>query len=103
MMDRLRGLKALVQDAVDQGSHAVERLQKETVRRPLQIIAQIPPLEVPGKGILEIHDLAVSNTHAVVRVVNRVVFDTLGVLIDIAEKRQEQAKAQQSIESTAME
>jgi hypothetical protein len=86
-------LKALVQDAVDQRSRAVERLQKETMRRPLEIIAQIPPLEVPGKGILEIHDLAVTNTHAVVRVVNRVVFDTVGVLIDIAEKRQKNLAA----------
>lgn len=101
-MNRLRGLKALVQDAVDQGSRAVERLQKETMRRPLEIIAQIPPLEVPGKGILEIHDLAVTNTHAVVRVVNRVVFDTMGVLIDIAEKRQSLEKNRANDESAAM-
>jgi hypothetical protein len=101
-MNRLRGLKALVQDAVDQGSRAVERLQKETMRRPLEIIAQIPPLEVPGKGILEIHDLAVTNTHAVVRLVNRVVFDTVGVLIDIAEKRQSLEKNRAKNESASM-
>jgi hypothetical protein len=89
MMERLRGLKALVHDAVDQGSRAVERLQKETARRPLELLARLPPLEVPAKGILEIHDMAVSNTHAMIRLVNRVVVDTLDVGIDMVERRKE--------------
>ncbi|MDC3962109.1 hypothetical protein [Polyangium jinanense] len=91
MMERWRGAKALVADTIDQGSRAVERLQKETARRPLDLLARIPPLEVPAKGILEIHHLLVSNTHAMIRLVNRVVADTLDVVIDMVDKRNEHA------------
>ena len=94
-MERLRGAKALVRDVVDQGSRAVERLQKETARRPLELIARIPPLQVPAEGILEIHDMAVSNTHAMIRLVNRVVVDTLDVVIDRVEKRKTPGEVQQ--------
>jgi len=97
-MERLRGLKALVKDAVDQGSHAVERLQKETARRPLDLLARIPPLEVPAKGILEIHHMAVSNTHAMIRLVNRVVVDTLDVVLDRADKREGDAASSRMAE-----
>ncbi len=88
-MERWRGLKALVQEAVEQGSRAVERLQKETAQRPFDILQRIPPLRVPVQGIREIHDLAVSSTHAMIRLVNRVVGDTLDVVLDIVEHRQE--------------
>jgi hypothetical protein len=86
-MERWRGSKALVQEAVDQGSRAVERLQMETARKPFEILERIPPLRVPVQGIREIHDAAVSNTHAMIRLVNRVVGDTLDVVLDLIEQR----------------
>lgn len=86
-MNRWRGLKSLVVDAVEHGSRAVERVQKETVRRPLEILAMIPPLEVPVKGIQEIHDTAVSGVHGMIRLVTRVVGGTLDAVIDVVEER----------------
>jgi len=88
-MERWRGLKALVQDAVDQGSRAVERLQKETAQRPFELLGRIPPLHVPVQGIREIHDMAISNAHAMIRLVNRVVGDTLDVVLDLVDQRNE--------------
>lgn len=90
-MDRLRGLKSLVVDAVEHGSRAVERVQKETARRPFEILAMIPPLEVPVKGIQEIHDTAVSGVHGMIRLVTRVVGGTVDVVIDAVEHRRELA------------
>jgi hypothetical protein len=94
MMERLRGLKSLVVDAVEHGSRAVERIQKETVGKPLDLLEQIPPLAVPVKGIHEIHDTAVSGIHEVIRLVNRVTGDTLDVVIAAVEKRQAEAAAE---------
>jgi len=96
-MQRWRGLKALVVDAVEHGSRAVEHIQKETARRPFEILEQIPPLRVPVKGIHEIHDTAVSGVHGMIRLVNKVVGGTLDVVIDVVEHR----KARAAIEASA--
>jgi len=98
-MERWRGLKALVHDTVDQGSRVVERLQKQAAQRPLELLARIPPLQVPAKGILEIHEMAVSNTHAMVRLVNRVVVETLDVVLDKLESRQEPGEVERDSSS----
>jgi hypothetical protein len=83
---RWRGLKALVQDAVEHGSRGIERVQKETAAKPFAILEMIPPLAIPAKGVHEIHDTAVSAVHGVIRLVNRVVGDTLEVVLDAAEE-----------------
>lgn len=86
-MERWRGLKSLVVDAVEHGSRAVERVQKETARRPFEILAQIPQIEVPVKGIHLIHDASVSGVHGMIRLVTQVVGGTLDVVIDVVEHR----------------
>lgn len=88
MMERWRGLKALVQDAVDGGSRAVERLQMQTAKKPFDLLEQIAPLKVPVQGIREIHDTAVTQTHGMIRLVNRVAGDTLDKVFDAVEQRQ---------------
>ncbi len=93
-MKRWRGLKALVVDAVEHGSRRVEHIQKETARRPFEILEKIPPLQVPAKGIHEIHDTAVSGVHGMIRLVNKVVGGTLDVVIDVVEHRKERATIQ---------
>jgi hypothetical protein len=80
-MERWRGLKDLVQDAVDHGSRAVERLQKEAAKRPFDLLEKIPQIALPVKGIREIHDASVSSVHGVIRLVNRVAGDTVDVVL----------------------
>lgn len=89
---RWRGLKSLVVDAVEHGSRAVERIQKETAKVPFDILEQIPPLEVPVKGIREIHDTAVSGVHGIIRLVNRVTGETLDVVLDAVERHREKPR-----------
>lgn len=93
-MERWRGLKSLIVDAVEHGSRAVERIQKETARKPFEILEQIPPLAVPVKGIHEIHDTAVSGIHGMIRLVTRVTGQTLDVVLDAVE--QQTARAEQA-------
>lgn len=64
---RWRGLSALIGDAVEHGSAAVERIHMATARRPFQIIEQIPPLAAPTKVVHEIHDAIVTSTYGQIR------------------------------------
>jgi hypothetical protein len=82
---RLRGLKQLVQEAVDHGSKAVERVQLERAALPFALLERVPKLAVPARGAHAIHDAAVSSTHGMIRLVNRVVGDTLDVVLDEVE------------------
>ncbi len=83
-MNRWRGLVVLVKDAVENGSMAVEKIQKETANRPFGLLEQLAPIAGPVKAIHTIHDLTVSTTHSAIRLVNRVVTDTVdGVLAAI--------------------
>lgn len=64
---RWRGLSALVSDAIDQGSRAVERIHMATARRPFAIIESIPPLAAPTHLVHSAHDVIVSNTYNQIR------------------------------------
>lgn len=81
-IQKWRGLKDLVQSAVENGSLAVERVQKLSAERPFKILESIPPLSVPVRGIHEIYDSAVSNTHQMIRLTTRVVGQTLDVALN---------------------
>lgn len=74
---RWRGLRALVGDAVEQGASAIERVHLSTARRPFAILEQIPGIAEPAQSIHEIHDTVVSSVYGTVRLVNRVVGQTL--------------------------
>ena len=82
---RWRGLKELVENAVENGSIAIERLQKETARRPFSILESIPPIALPVRGIHELHDHVVSSVHGSIRITTRVVGQCLDVVLDTLE------------------
>ena len=67
---RWRGLVAIIGDAVEHGSAAVERIHMATAKRPFQIIEQIPPIAAPTKVVHGIHDAIVTNTYKQIRWVN---------------------------------
>ena len=76
-MKQWRGLTALVRDAVEHGSQAIEQLQKETAARPFAILEAIPPIATPAKVLHALHDASVSGTHAAIRLVARVAAGTI--------------------------
>ena len=96
-MKRIRGLKSLVQAAVEHGSRAVEKVQIEMAKTPFDILEQVPPLKVPAAGVRLIYNTSVSTTHGVIRLVNKVVGDTLDVVIDtVAETAKENQEAKEA-------
>lgn len=91
-MKRWRGLKSLVQDVVDKGATAVEGVHLRTAAVPFRLLRRIRPLEAPVRRIHALHDLALSTSYAMVRLVNRVAGKTVDVALDVAEKRSARAR-----------
>ena len=86
-LDRWRGLSALVADAVEHGSRAVERVHMATARRPFAIMEHIPGIAEPVRVVHVVHDVVVTQTYANVRRVSRAVSLLLGVTLDALETR----------------
>jgi hypothetical protein len=86
-MQRWRGLKDLVVDAVQHGSRAVERVQMETASVPFDILEQVPPIAVPVKVVRAIHDASVAGVHGTIRLVTRVVGQAADVVIDVVDSK----------------
>jgi hypothetical protein len=80
--ERWRGLTALVQSAVENGSLAIERVQKETARRPFGVLEQIPEIAPVARGVHLAHDACVSTVHGTIRVVARLVGGGVGAALD---------------------
>jgi hypothetical protein len=95
-MQRWRGLKALVIDAVEHGSRAVERVQREMAAVPFDILEQIPPLAAPTKEVRVVYEASLTGVHRAVRLVNRGVSRALDVALDIAESREQARKREQA-------
>ena len=85
-MNRWRGLVVLVRDAVENGSKAIEKIQKETANRPFGVLEQIPPIAGPVKVVHTIHDVSVTTTHTAIRLVNRVVGDAVDAVLATVER-----------------
>jgi hypothetical protein len=88
-LKRLRGLKSLVQDAVVQGSRAIERVQVESAARPFSVLEQIEPLAIPARGVHLVHDAVVAGSHGMVRLWTRAIGAGLDVALDVVERRQQ--------------
>jgi len=81
-MKRWRGLKALVQDAVQAGSHAIERVQKDTTSRWLGALEAIEPMAASARLVHVIHDTTVSGVHGAIRLTTRVVGAAADAVLD---------------------
>lgn len=100
-MKRLRGLKSMVQDAVEHGSRAVERVQLDMAKTPFDILENVPPIAAPVKGVRLLHNFGVTSTHSMIRLVNKVTGSVLDVVIDAVEKRQPPAEENAPAEEKA--
>lgn len=80
---RIRGFKALLHDAVEQGSRAIERVHLETAERPFVILEQIPIVGGPTKLVHGVHDLVVTTSYAGVRLVNAAVDKAAAAAIEL--------------------
>jgi hypothetical protein len=91
-MKRLRGLRALVEQAVEHGSKAVEKVHRATANRTFDVLESIEPIATPVKVVHTFHDLSVGATYGAIRLVNKVVGKTLDVAIDVADAPSDEDK-----------
>jgi hypothetical protein len=82
-----RGLSALIEDAVEHGSRAVERVHLATARRPFYILERMPGIAAPTRVVHSIHDVAVLSTYGSIRMVNHALGQLLGLTFDVLEAR----------------
>lgn len=87
-MKRLRGLSALLRDGVIHGATAVERVHRETARRPFAVLQAIPPLRAPAASVETAHDAVVGLSYASVRAVTGVVAGAVDLAIDLVDHQQ---------------
>ncbi len=83
---RWKGLRALLTDAVEQGTSAVERVHMATASRPFEILDKIPAVAPGARGVRLIHDATVTGVYETIRQVNRLVGATLSAAIDAVEE-----------------
>jgi hypothetical protein len=84
---RWRGLRALIGDAVEHGSAAVERVHLETARRPFAVLEHIPGIAAPAQAIHHIHDSVVAGVYGRIREVNRIVGGVIDAALDHIEQQ----------------
>jgi len=84
-MNRLRGLRALLEDVVEHGTTAVERVHKATAARPFEVLDLIPPVAPAARGVRLLHDATVAGVYETIRQVNHLVGVTLSAAIDLCD------------------
>jgi hypothetical protein len=86
-MSRWRGLKDLLQEAVEKGTTAVEHVHKDVARKPFAILQHVPLLASPARVGWSLVERVISETYQTIRLVNRVVGDLAGEALDAADRR----------------
>lgn len=79
---RLLGLQRLVEDAVEHGATAVERVHRQTADRTFTVLEAIPPLAEPARLVHGVYGLVLSGSYGGVRAVNRAVGAVLHAVIE---------------------
>lgn len=79
---RLLGLRALLEDVVEHGSSAVERVHRETADRTFAVLALIPPVAGPARLVHDVHGAALTGVYGSIRLVNRAVGAVLTAVIE---------------------
>lgn len=84
-MSRLRGLKDLVEETVEEGSRAIEEAHLGVAGRSFRVLEAIPPLGGPVRLVHAVHDAHTSFVYGCVRLGNRVLGRALDLALDLAE------------------
>ena len=84
-MNRLRGLTDLVQDAVQHGTIAVEKVHQSVARTPLDVLAFLPPLTATARGIAAWQAHVIAATYDTIRETSAAAGELLRACIDLAD------------------
>jgi hypothetical protein len=84
-LKRLRGLRALIEDAVQHGSSAIERVHLATAARPFAVLENIAPTALVARGVHIAHDAIATSVYGAIRATNHLVGALATVALDMAE------------------
>ena len=84
---RWRGLKNVLQDVVEHGTRAVERVHLATANRSWSLLQLVPGIGAAARVAHAVHDAAVSSTYTAIRAVNAVAGAALDVTLDVVAAR----------------
>jgi MinD-like ATPase involved in chromosome partitioning or flagellar assembly len=84
-MSKFKGLKDLVQTAIDKGASSVEEVHNKIANMPLNVLEKITPLETPAKEIKQIHEKTVGTVYDIIRTVNNEVGEIADALLSHVE------------------
>jgi len=85
-MTDLKGLKDLVQEAIDKGATTVEEVHQSIASRPLEILQQLIPDKTPAKEIEAFQKKTIGSVYDMIRTVNQAVGEIAGNLLAKIEK-----------------
>ncbi|KPA12809.1 histone [Candidatus Magnetomorum sp. HK-1] len=85
-MTKLRGIKDLVQAAIDKGATSVEEVHMSIANMPLNVLEKVSLLESPAKEIKKIHEKSVGSVYNLIRKINNEAGEIAETLINKAEK-----------------
>jgi pimeloyl-ACP methyl ester carboxylesterase len=83
---RLRGLKALVHDAIDTTTHLVREGHESTSRAVMRVTDRIEPLATPARAVDDVRRLSTDTVLGTIRLVNRGVEILTDAGLDLAER-----------------
>lgn len=98
-----RGVVALLRDAVEHGSRAVEKVQLETAKRPFVVLEHIPAIATPTKVVHVAHDASVKTVHGIIRGVNAIVGTSIDVVLEHVDASSEATEAPEATEAREAE
>jgi hypothetical protein len=85
-MTDLKGLKDLVQEAIDKGATTVEEVHQSIASKPLEILQQLVPDKTPAKEIEAFQKKTIGSVYDMIRTVNQAVGEIAGNLLAKIEK-----------------
>lgn len=85
-MTDLKGLKDLVQEAIDKGATTVEEVHQSIASKPLEILQQLIPDKTPAKEIEAFQKKTIGSVYDMIRTVNQAVGEIAGNLLAKIEK-----------------
>jgi hypothetical protein len=84
-VNRWRGLKDLVVDAVHHGTRAIEEVQATSTRRVYDLVGRVPPLAQPARWVRGAHEGLTAGAYVAIRAVNRAAGRLVDLALDVAE------------------
>ena len=81
-MEQLKGLVALVQEAIENGATTVEDVHRQIASKPLDALSNIDALEGPLDRVRQIQDETIGNVYETIRTVNAQVGEIAKDLLD---------------------